>query len=94
MRGIWLVGTRFFILLFMEALADLFTTASQFGDPAKAVRIIVDVVRGEGVANNKPFPKNLHLGSDCYEIARASAEESLNTVEEWKEVVCSTDYKD
>ncbi|KAK7449195.1 hypothetical protein VKT23_013341 [Stygiomarasmius scandens] len=66
----------------------------QLGDPAKAVRIIVDVVRGEGVAKNKPFPKNLHLGSDCYEMARVSAEESLNTLEEWKVVVCSTDYKD
>ncbi|THU83708.1 NAD(P)-binding protein [Dendrothele bispora CBS 962.96] len=66
----------------------------QPGDPVKCAQIIVDIVRGEGVAKDKPFPKNLQLGSDCYAIAKASAEESLQTLELWKDVISSTDYKD
>jgi len=75
-------------------LSILVVNNNQPGDPIKAVQIIVDVVRGEGVAKDKPFPKSLQLGSDCYQVAKASAEESLKTLEIWKDVSCSADHKD
>ncbi|THU83710.1 NAD(P)-binding protein [Dendrothele bispora CBS 962.96] len=75
-----------------DALAAI--NNKQPGDPIKGVQVIVDIVRGEGVAKDKPFPKSLQLGSDCYGVARASMEESMKTLELWKDVICSTDHKD
>ncbi|KAK0194698.1 hypothetical protein F5146DRAFT_1135449 [Armillaria mellea] len=38
----------------------------QPGDPKKGVLVMLDVVREEGVAQGKEFPKSLLLGSDCF----------------------------
>lgn len=39
----------------------------QLGDPKKSAQILLDVVRGEGVAQGKEFPKLLLMGSDRFE---------------------------
>ncbi|KAG5352367.1 hypothetical protein C0989_002630 [Termitomyces sp. Mn162] len=65
---------------------------SQLGDPVKGVELIVDVVRGEGLAHGKPFPTVLAVGSDCYNIAKTESEKTLIRLEDWKDVSCSTDY--
>ncbi|PPQ72176.1 LOW QUALITY PROTEIN: hypothetical protein CVT26_006895 [Gymnopilus dilepis] len=44
---------------------------TQAGDPARGARVLVDVVRGEGVAKDKPFPPELVLGTDCYDTVKA-----------------------
>ncbi|KAG5722282.1 hypothetical protein E4T56_gene4439 [Termitomyces sp. T112] len=64
----------------------------QLGDPVKGVELIVDVVRGEGVARGKQFPTVLAVGSDCYNIAKTESENTLMRLEDWKDVSCSTDY--
>ncbi|KAG6815785.1 hypothetical protein H0H87_011378 [Tephrocybe sp. NHM501043] len=64
----------------------------QPGDPVKGVEILVDVVRGEGVAAGREFPTVLSLGSDCYEVTKTASEKTLARLEEWKEVSFSSDF--
>ncbi|KAF5340478.1 hypothetical protein D9758_014556 [Tetrapyrgos nigripes] len=64
---------------------------NQPGDPAKAVQIIIDVIKGEGVAKGKPFAKSLQLGTDCYGGVKNAAEQTLRNLEAWKDVTCSTE---
>ncbi|PPQ75831.1 hypothetical protein CVT24_000699 [Panaeolus cyanescens] len=66
----------------------------QAGDPEKGVRVVVDIVRGEGSALGKPFPASVCIGSDCYGGVKAVAEGILRNLEEWKEVTCSTNFDD
>jgi len=64
----------------------------QPGDPLKGVEVMVDVVRGEGVAEGKPFPPLLILGSDCFDVVKTECEKTLARLEEWKDVSESTDF--
>ncbi|ESK87077.1 short-chain oxidoreductase, partial [Moniliophthora roreri MCA 2997] len=57
----------------------------QPGDPQRGVEVVLDIVRGEGVAKDKPFQKSIQLGSDCYAVAKAESEKALDRLEEWKE---------
>lgn len=66
----------------------------QPGDPAEGVRVIVDVVRGEGGAAGKPFPTSLVLGSDALNVARTVSTEALAHLDEWQTVSVSTDFRD
>jgi hypothetical protein len=66
---------------------------NQPGDPVKLVGIILDLVRGEGVAEGREVPFRLPLGSDCYEDLKAKCEETLRLLEEWGPVIRSTDYE-
>ncbi|EIW79920.1 short-chain oxidoreductase [Coniophora puteana RWD-64-598 SS2] len=72
--------------------ALLAANGKQPGDPVKASSIIVDVIRGEGVATGKPFPTNLALGSDSYAGVKMSCENNWGMLEEWKDVICSADF--
>ncbi|PVH94150.1 NAD(P)-binding protein [Periconia macrospinosa] len=65
---------------------------NQPGDPAKAAERIVDVLRGEGVAEGKKMPKRLILGGDTVEIVRGKCEETLKEVAEWEEVSLGTGF--
>jgi hypothetical protein len=62
----------------------------QPGDPEKAVKIIVDVVKGEGVAEGKPLPERLPLGPDCLATLRKKAVDNLTVCNEWEDVIRST----
>ncbi|KAF9044983.1 hypothetical protein BJ165DRAFT_1474683 [Panaeolus papilionaceus] len=64
----------------------------QPGDPRKGVRVIVDMVRGEGFATGKKFPTGLCLGPDCYQMAKDALEGTLARIEEWKDATCSTNF--
>jgi hypothetical protein len=64
---------------------------NQPGDPKKAVEIMVDVVRGEGVAVGKSIPDRLPLGPDCLNTMRKKAVGNLATCNEWEDVIRSTD---
>lgn len=63
----------------------------QPGDPKKGVQVMIDVVHGEGGAAGKSWPAFLALGSDCYGAVKAHCEDSLKTLQEWKDVTLSTD---
>ncbi|KAJ3570408.1 hypothetical protein NP233_g4424 [Leucocoprinus birnbaumii] len=64
----------------------------QPGDPEKAVEIILDVVRGDGIAKGREFPTSLALGTDCYNTVKTESEKALKNLEEWKDVSQSTDF--
>jgi len=67
----------------------------QPGDPAKGSKVIVDLVKGEGgAAGKKDFPISLVLGTDSYRGAKSLSEQTLDRLEEWKDVSLSTDFKE
>ena len=56
------------------------------GDPAKAMELLVDVVKGEGKAAGRPFPRYLILGEDAHGDAIRRAQQVTSAVEEWKDI--------
>ena len=66
---------------------------NQPGDPQKAVEVMLDFVKEEGVAKGKVLPARLALGSDCLATLRKRAVEDLTTCNEWEDVIRSTDYQ-
>jgi len=67
---------------------------NQPGDPKKGVNVIIDVVKGEGVAKDKEFTPAVLLGSDCYREVKKTLTEAIATFDEWKEISTSTDRDD
>lgn len=65
---------------------------TQPGDTQKAVEIILDLVRNEGCAQGRNVPFRLPLGTDCYDSVKAKCESTLELLEEWRDVIKSTDY--
>ncbi|CAI6331460.1 unnamed protein product [Periconia digitata] len=75
----------------MEGLAG--EDQNQPGDPVKLVEIVLDLVRGEGVAQGMEVPFRLPLGVDCYTDVKEKCEATLATLETWKNVTRSTDIE-
>jgi len=64
----------------------------QPGDPKKGVEVVIDVIKGEGAAQGKTVPSVFQLGSDCYAIVTEACNKTLKNLEEWKDVIVSTDF--
>ncbi|KAF7980838.1 hypothetical protein HWV62_36476 [Athelia sp. TMB] len=64
---------------------------NQPGDPAKAMEVLVDVVRGEGVAKGRPMPLYLPLGTDAEAAIRGKCATMTAVLDEWQDVIRSTD---
>ncbi|KAI5460862.1 hypothetical protein BGZ63DRAFT_387936 [Mariannaea sp. PMI_226] len=64
---------------------------NQRGDPERGMAVVLDLVRGEGVAKGREVPIRMPLGSDGYEVIKAKCEETLKILEDWKSVIYSTD---
>ncbi|KAH8177117.1 short chain dehydrogenase domain-containing protein [Sarocladium implicatum] len=82
---------------YAEATSKHFETLSaasqkQPGDVQQGVKIMVDLVRKEGVAEGKTVPFRFPLGTDCYEEVKEKLEDLMATMEEWREVITSTDH--
>jgi NAD(P)-dependent dehydrogenase (short-subunit alcohol dehydrogenase family) len=75
----------------MEGLAR--ENQRQPGDPVKLVEIVLDLVRGEGVAQGIDVPFRLPLGVDCYTDMKEKCEATLAMLEKWKDVARSTDIE-
>ncbi|KAI8972819.1 NAD-P-binding protein [Trametes punicea] len=54
------------------------------GDPAKAMELLVDVVRGEGRAAGRPWPLYLPMGELAEMAIRAKTAKMLNVVDKWE----------
>jgi NAD(P)-dependent dehydrogenase (short-subunit alcohol dehydrogenase family) len=67
---------------------------NQPGDPKKAVELMIDLVKGEGCAAGKTVPLRLPIGRDAREAIKTTCEEMLKTMEEWKDVIDSTDFSE
>jgi hypothetical protein len=53
---------------------------------------MIDVVRGEGAAQDRELPLGLPLGSDCFNYVKDTLQRTDNVLEEWKDVIKSTDF--
>ncbi|KIM38502.1 hypothetical protein M413DRAFT_447730 [Hebeloma cylindrosporum] len=62
------------------------------GDPDKAVEVIVDVVRGEGVAKGRPWPGYLVLGEDAEVDVRNKCKKVLDVLDEWVDVARGVNF--
>lgn len=67
------------------------SNGKQPGDPKRGVEVIIDVVKGEGIAAGKEFTPVIALGSDAYATIKDAATHALERLENWKEVTMSTD---
>ena len=77
-----------------KAIIDHFAEQdmAQPGDVRKGVDIILDLVRGEGVAAGKDVPLRLPIGTDCYHGIKKKCEETLDLLSSWSDVITSTDH--
>lgn len=66
---------------------------NQPGDVSKRPEIIVDVLTGTEIAKGNEVPLRLPLGTDAYVAIKEKCNHTLALLEEWKEVMCSTDYE-
>jgi len=64
---------------------------NQPGDAKKGVNVIIDVVKGEGVAKDKEFTPVVLLGSDCYNGVKGILTKTIAKFDEWKDISISTD---
>ena len=62
------------------------------GDPDKAMEVVVDVVRGEGVASGKSWPFYLILGEDADRDVGMRCRKVLGVLGEWKDVALSVSF--
>lgn len=62
------------------------------GDPKKAVKAMVDVIKGEGFAAEKALPERLVLGTDMLGYIQNKCEETLTTCREWAALIHSTNF--
>lgn len=66
---------------------------NQPGDPEKAVDIIIDIVKREGVAEGKTEPLRLPIGKDAVAALRNKYENYLELVKEWESMITYTDHE-
>ncbi|KAJ3555879.1 hypothetical protein NM688_g2339 [Phlebia brevispora] len=55
------------------------------GDPAKAMELLVDTVRGEGQAYGREWPMWLFMGQDAYRDVRAKCARVLKALDDWED---------
>lgn len=63
----------------------------QLGNPVKGMEIIYEVVTSTGVAEGKPLPESLALGSDALAMISQAANKTLEGIEEWRSVSAMSD---
>ena len=66
----------------------------QLGDAKKGGNAIIDIVTGEGLAAGLGFSPTVLLGSDCYRDVRGILAGSIERMDKWKKLSCSTDRDD
>ncbi len=59
------------------------------GDPQKAMEVVVDVVRGEGVAKGREWPTYLILGEDAEVDIRNKIGKVAKALDDWQDVIRS-----
>ncbi|KAK3346482.1 hypothetical protein B0T25DRAFT_279341 [Lasiosphaeria hispida] len=59
------------------------------GDISKLPEAIIDVVKGEGLAKDRPFPVRVVLGPDALDAVRQKCNEQLQLLDNWEDVSLS-----
>lgn len=57
---------------------------TQRGDPKKLVERVVDLVKGTGLAEGKPMPEAMPMGTDAVKAIRLKCEKTLRNLEDWE----------
>ena len=65
----------------------------QPGDPRKGAKIITEVLTGTGRCVGRKLPPRLALGNDAVKYIRGVMETNMKSLEEWADVVGTTDYE-
>ncbi|PPQ76944.1 hypothetical protein CVT24_009033 [Panaeolus cyanescens] len=65
---------------------------NQSGDPDKAAKAIVDVVRGEGLAEGRPWPNYLILGRDAEADIRAKTAKLNTVLDKWSDITRGVEF--
>ncbi|KAJ7596537.1 hypothetical protein C8J56DRAFT_1011267 [Mycena floridula] len=74
-------------------LGHMKTTWGTFkGDPKKAMNVVLDVVKGEGVAKDRPWPLYLPLGAPCHTAIQNKATTMIKISQEWSDVTTDLDF--
>lgn len=60
----------------------------QRGDIKKGVKVLIDVLTGD---SGREIPMRLPIGPDAYESIKGKCEETIQGLEDWKDIMCSTD---
>lgn len=71
-----------------EALMDA-ADNHQPGDPKKGVKVIIDVLTG---ATGKEIPLRLALGPDAYAMIKNKCDETIELLDEWKDITTTTNF--
>ncbi|KAH0542762.1 hypothetical protein FGG08_002901 [Glutinoglossum americanum] len=66
----------------------------QPGDPVKGARVIVEALTGSGRCQGRRLPERLLLGRDAVGYVKAYMDEERKGIEEWADVVSTTDHDD
>lgn len=61
------------------------------GDADKCCNLVIDVLKGEGIAAGRTMPLQIPVGLDSYETISRLAADMVKTCEDWKDVSCSTE---
>ncbi|KAG7286846.1 hypothetical protein NEMBOFW57_009164 [Staphylotrichum longicolle] len=64
----------------------------QLGNPVKGAAIIYEVVTSTGVAEGKPLPEFLPLGSDASTEISKAAQKTLDGIDEWRSISRLSDF--
>lgn len=64
----------------------------QPGDPKRAVDVIIDVVKDEGVVQGKKMPGDLILGSDAFGAVGGTLAATGDMMDNWRDIILSTDF--
>ena len=64
---------------------------NQPGDARKLANLLVDIVKQEGIAKDKPLPAALPIGPDCVQTVRTVCKEMEEVMDLWYEGIVSTD---
>ncbi|KAI9776540.1 MAG: hypothetical protein M1839_009521 [Geoglossum umbratile] len=66
----------------------------QPGDPVKGAKVIVEALTGSGRCQGRKLPSRLALGRDAVGYIRGYLEEEGKELEEWADIVATTDHDD
>jgi hypothetical protein len=62
-----------------------------YGDATKGISIMIDLVKGAGVAAGKEMPLRVPLGTDGWGRIRAKCDNMTKICNDWEQVAKSTD---
>ncbi|KAF5650637.1 ketoreductase [Fusarium sp. NRRL 25303] len=75
-------------LMFAKAFAQ------RTGELDKVAKVMVDIMKGEGIAAGKPWAVSIAIGSDAFDCGEQKCDEQLRLLNEWKYVSYATDRDD